>query len=122
MYDSDMAEYLGKGNPAVEKNIALMKKWARKESEAALYSLQNDRLRPWLRLFTASGGTVFAAANERRPNIVVIVADDLGYGELGCYGGREIPTPNIDSLAKSGVRFTDAYVTAPFLAASRAGY
>jgi arylsulfatase A-like enzyme len=56
-----------------------------------------------------------------RPNVVLIVADDLGYGELGCYGGREIPTPAIDSLASAGVRFTNGYVTAPFCAASRAG-
>jgi len=55
-----------------------------------------------------------------RPNIVLIVADDLGYGEPGCYGGKEIPTPNIDALARSGVRFTSGYVTAPFCAASRA--
>ncbi len=55
-----------------------------------------------------------------RPNIVFIVADDLGYGEAGCYGGVDIPTPNIDALARSGVRFTSGYVTAPFCAASRA--
>lgn len=55
-----------------------------------------------------------------RPNIVFIVADDLGYGELGCYGGREIPTPHLDALAASGLRFTNGYVTAPFCAASRA--
>ena len=57
---------------------------------------------------------------SRRPNIVLIVVDDLGYGEPGCYGGREVPTPNIDALASSGVRFTSGYVTAPFCAASRA--
>ena len=55
-----------------------------------------------------------------RPNIVYIVADDLGYGELGCYGGRDIPTPHLDALAAGGVRFTNGYVTAPFCAASRA--
>src|SRR5688572_802912 len=60
------------------------------------------------------------AAASQRPNIVLIVADDLGYGELGCYGGRDVPMPHIDSLAKRGVRFTSAYVTAPFCAASRA--
>ena len=64
-----------------------------------------------------SGHAVEAAA---RPNILVIVADDLGYGELGCYGGKEIPTPNIDALAARGTRFTSGYVTAPFCAASRA--
>ena len=60
-------------------------------------------------------------ADRTAPNIVLIVADDLGYGELGCYGGQGIPTPNLDKLAASGVRFTDGYVTAPFCAASRAG-
>jgi hypothetical protein len=55
-----------------------------------------------------------------RPNIVYIVADDLGYGELGCYGGPDIPTPHLDALAAGWVRFTNGYVTAPFCAASRA--
>lgn len=62
-----------------------------------------------------------AGETGKRPNIVFIVVDDLGYGELGCYGGREVPTPNIDKLAAAGVRFTSGYVTAPFCAASRAG-
>ena len=55
------------------------------------------------------------------PNIVLLVADDLGYGELGCQGNEEIPTPHIDSLAENGIRFTQGYVTAPFCSASRAG-
>lgn len=55
-----------------------------------------------------------------RPNIVVIVADDLGYGEAGCFGGTEIPTPHLDALAARGVRFSSAYVTAPLCAPSRA--
>ena len=55
------------------------------------------------------------------PNIVLLVADDLGYGELGCQGNKEIPTPHIDSLAENGIRFTQGYVTAPFCSASRAG-
>lgn len=57
----------------------------------------------------------------QQPNIVVLVADDLGYGELGCQGNPQIPTPHIDSLANDGVRFTSGYVTAPFCSASRAG-
>lgn len=61
------------------------------------------------------------ADDAPRPNIILIVADDLGYGELGCYGGTEIPTPHLDKLASSGARFTGGYVTAPFCAASRAG-
>src|SRR5688500_15659556 len=70
-----------------------------------------------LSLLSAVGAAATAA---ERPNVVFIVADDLGYGELGCYGGKEIPTPQIDSIARHGVRFTNAYVTAPFCAASRA--
>lgn len=56
-----------------------------------------------------------------QPNIVLLVADDLGYGELGCQGNPQIPTPNIDSIAKEGVRFTNGYVTAAYCSASRAG-
>ncbi len=63
--------------------------------------------------------SAFGAAS-RRPNVVLIVADDLGYGEPGCYGGKDVPTPHLDSLATNGVRFTHGYVTAPFCAASRA--
>src|SRR5687768_17567208 len=57
----------------------------------------------------------------RRPNIVLIVADDLGYADLGCQGGTEIPTPNIDSLARDGVRFTNGYVSCPVCSPTRAG-
>lgn len=65
--------------------------------------------------------SLLGQAVAQPPNIVLIVADDLGYGELGCQGNPEIPTPHIDSLARNGVRFTQGYVTAPFCSASRAG-
>ena len=55
------------------------------------------------------------------PNVVVLLADDLGYGELGCQGNSEIPTPHIDGIARRGVRFTSGYVTASYCSASRAG-
>ena len=55
------------------------------------------------------------------PNVIIIVADDLGFGELGCQGNPEIPTPRIDELAERGVRCTQAYVTAPNCSPSRAG-
>lgn len=58
---------------------------------------------------------------DRRPNLVVIVADDLGYGETGMMGNDEIPTPSIDALAAAGVRCTSGYVTASYCSASRAG-
>lgn len=56
-----------------------------------------------------------------RSNIVLIVIDDLGYGETGCQGNQQIPTPKIDSIARNGVRFTQGYVTAPYCSPSRAG-
>jgi arylsulfatase A-like enzyme len=55
------------------------------------------------------------------PNILLIVADDLGYGELGCQGHNDIPTPHIDSIAKNGVRFTSGYVSCPVCSPTRAG-
>src|SRR4051812_36130620 len=65
-------------------------------------------------VFVAS---TFAA--DDRPNIVFILADDLGYGDLSCYGGKT-PTPNLDRLAQEGTRFTQAYVAAPICSPSRA--
>ena len=56
-----------------------------------------------------------------RPNFVVIVADDLGYADVGFNGCADIPTPNIDSLARSGARFSSGYVTHPYCSPSRAG-
>jgi len=48
-----------------------------------------------------------------KPNIVVILCDDLGYGDLECYGHPHIKTPNLNSLAEQGIRFTDFYSAAP---------
>lgn len=56
---------------------------------------------------------------EQKPNIIYILADDLGYGELGCYGQKLIETPNIDQLAANGMRFTQHYAGAPVCAPSR---
>ncbi len=66
---------------------------------------------------TATGVRLRAAA--RRPNIVFILADDLGYADVGCYGQRQIRTPNIDRLASEGMRFTDAYSGCTVCAPSR---
>jgi len=60
-----------------------------------------------------------AADGPRRPNIVFILADDLGYGDVGCYGQQRIQTPNIDRLAKEGLRFTDFYAGCTVCAPSR---
>lgn len=63
--------------------------------------------------------TIAAAAPTARPNIVFILADDLGYGELGCYGQQKIRTPNLDRLAAEGIRFTQHYTGAPVCAPAR---
>ena len=56
-----------------------------------------------------------------RPNVLLILADDMGYGELSCQGNPQVPMPNIDSLAKNGVRFTSGYVSCPVCSPTRAG-
>lgn len=58
---------------------------------------------------------------QKRPNIVVVLCDDLGYGDLGCYGHRHIQTPNLDRLATDGMQFIDCYAAAPVCSPSRAG-
>lgn len=62
-----------------------------------------------------------AEAQRRPPNILVIVTDDMGYGDIGIHGSKDIPTPNIDALAKVGIRFSDAYVSGPYCSPTRAG-
>lgn len=61
-----------------------------------------------------------AQKKQQRPNIIYIMCDDMGYGDLGCYGQQYILTPNIDRMAKEGMRFTQAYAGAPVSAPSRA--
>ncbi len=56
------------------------------------------------------------------PNIITILCDDLGYGDLACYGHPKIKTPHLDQLAKQGVRLTDCYSSSPVCSASRAGF
>jgi arylsulfatase A len=61
------------------------------------------------------------AAPRKPPNIVIILADDLGYGDIGAYGQKSISTPNIDQLAKEGIKLTDFYAAANLCTPSRAG-
>ena len=60
------------------------------------------------------------SAQATKPNIIVILADDIGYGDLGCYGSKAIATPRLDRMAQEGVRFTDFYVASAFCSPSRA--
>ncbi|QDT64201.1 sulfatase-like hydrolase/transferase [Calycomorphotria hydatis] len=64
-------------------------------------------------------GTLMAA-EERKPNVIVILADDLGSADVGCYGADDLETPNIDALAERGVRFTEFYAAASVCSPSRA--
>ena len=68
----------------------------------------------------ASLAAVPALAAPARPNIIIILADDLGYGDTGAYGSPRVKTPHIDALARDGVRFTQGYVAHPVCAPSRA--
>lgn len=65
--------------------------------------------------------SAFAAATPAKPNIIFVLADDLGPGDLGSYGGKQAPTPRLDELAKQGTRFTQYYSASPICSPSRAG-
>lgn len=65
--------------------------------------------------------TVTLTMAADRPNILLIVGDDMGYADVGFHGCKDIPTPNLDALAKSGVQFTSGYVTGPYCSPTRAG-
>ncbi len=84
--------------------------------------------REWLRTAGLAGGGLMAGAcasaaapeqSTQRPNIIWIMADDLGYGDLGCYGQQVIQTPNLDRLASEGVKFTQCYAGSTVCAPSR---
>ncbi len=64
---------------------------------------------------------VHCQETKRKPNIVILLADDLGYADLSVHGSKQIKTPHIDALAKGGVRFSSGYVSAPYCSPTRAG-
>lgn len=63
----------------------------------------------------------FAAAANRKPNILIIVGDDMGYADVGAHGCKDIPTPHLDALAAAGVRCASGYVSGPYCSPTRAG-
>jgi arylsulfatase A-like enzyme len=66
-------------------------------------------------------GSALNAAETDKPNVIIFLADDLGYGDIGAHGSHDIPTPNIDSLAKSGIRCTSGYSSHSYCSPMRAG-
>jgi uncharacterized sulfatase len=67
--------------------------------------------------FSQSASTVFA--ERRQPNVILILADDLGYGDLGCFGQQTLKTPRLDAMARQGMRFTQFYAGCAVCAPSR---
>src|SRR5262245_37593939 len=76
----------------------------------------------WTSLLLALFPSVVARGDEPSalPNIVLIFTDDQGYGDVGCFGAKDLRTPNLDRLARDGTRFTSFYVAQPVCTASRA--
>lgn len=72
-------------------------------------------------LCASSASALETAASPRPPNIIIVFADDLGYGDLRCYGAEKIKTPHLDRMAREGMRFTDFYCGAAICSPSRAG-
>ena len=70
-------------------------------------------------LLTACNGTQTSGEQDVLPNIVVVYCDDLGYGDLGCFGNTEIRTPSIDRMAEEGMKFTEFYSASPVCSPSR---
>ena len=80
---------------------------------------------PWCVLFAivgplAIGASAQEAKPRRPPNVIIVNVDDMGYADLGCFGAKKIKTPNLDRMAKQGVRFTSFYVAQAVCSASRA--
>src|SRR6516162_7980458 len=92
-------------------------------------SMRTDYTRRSVLKTAASGGAALAMAasqssaqiSPRRPNIVFILADDLGYADVSCYGRPDLSTPNIDRIAKTGIRFLQAYANSAVCTATRTG-
>lgn len=74
-----------------------------------------------LAIAAIAASSAVASETDSKPNILLILADDLGYADLGCQGSTDVVSPHIDSIAANGVRFTQGYVSAPQCVPSRAG-
>ncbi len=95
--------------------------WVAEPSRAILYTVRVLILSLLVCCACSVPTRTGSAGADRGPNIIVILADDLGHADVGFHGLTDFATPNIDRLAASGARFTDAYVTHPYCSPSRAG-
>ncbi|MBI1897059.1 MAG: sulfatase-like hydrolase/transferase, partial [Acidobacteria bacterium] len=77
--------------------------------------------RETLRLLSGAGAASLLGAQQRKPNVLLFLTDDMGYGDLACYGAGDTRTPNIDRLGREGVRFTQCYSNGPVCTPTRAG-
>jgi len=75
----------------------------------------------WFLAVSLSFAAVVSASAAERPNIILVLTDDMGFGDIGCYGGKFAPTPNLDRMAKEGIRFTQYYSASPICSPSRTG-
>jgi len=82
----------------------------------------NNKYLAILSLCLLGGSLAVAQDNTARPNVIVMIVDDLGYGDVSCLSNGAVKTPNIDRLAQSGVKFTSGYVPVPLCGPSRAGF
>ena len=80
----------------------------------------NRKLYPCLSVIAGASALFINPLAAQKPNIVFILADDLGWKDLGCYGNKFIETPVLDSLARSGIMFTNAYAACPVSSPTRA--
>ena len=89
---------------------------------SALRLINNSSAISGLAVLLMAALAIPPATADDRPNVIFILADDLGIGDLRCYGNPSIDTPTIDGLAKSGIRLTNHYAPSPLCAPSRAAY
>jgi hypothetical protein len=94
---------------------------ARRAAFAMVRAERREASAKILRIAALAVLTAALAEAQSRPNVVLIMTDDAGYGDLGVYGATDLRTPNLDGLARDGVRFTDFYANAPSCTPTRAG-
>ena len=82
---------------------------------------QNRWIRPFLAFFLLGVATALGSTPKPKPNVLIFLTDDQGWGDLGVQGAEDVATPNLDSIARAGVRFSQGYVAAPVCSPSRAG-